>query len=89
MTIGAGEQTEVSYTVKVGSNVPDGKIVSGSAKVGGVTVKASTLFVANTLTSAQQQTLLDTFGDANRRLERIYGYVYYYVVLRPSRVLDI
>ena len=31
----------------------------------------------------------DTFGDTNRRLERIYGYVYYYAVLRPSRVLDI
>ena len=216
VTIAAGEQMEVSYTVKVGSDVPDGKIVSNSAKVGGVTVKASTLFVANTLTSAQQQTLLDavnslsgsslrglelaneiyktafgvenifdyttvkdfykqmyekksgddkytfidnryydmvapglyggrrfkcdddtaygklsrfirdhhlivgdvvlgrysdntslyiylgnnvfldlstnkidTFGDANRRLERIYGYVYYYAVLRPSRVLDI
>ena len=216
VTIAAGEQMEVSYTVKVGSNVPDGKIVSDSAKVGGVTVKASTLFVANTLTSAQQQTLLDTvnrlsdsslrglelaneiykvafgvekvfdyttvktfytqmyekksgdskytfidnqyydmvapglyggrkfkcdddtaygklsrfvrdhhlivgdvvlgrysdntslylylgnnifldlstnkpdtFGDANRRLERIYGYMYYYAVLRPSRVLDI
>ena len=62
VTIGAGEQKEVSYKVKVGSNVPDGKIVSDSAKVGGVTVKASTLFVANTLTSAQQQTLLNTIN---------------------------
>lgn len=60
VTIAAGEQKEVSYKVKVGSSVPDGKIVSDSAKVGGVTVKASTLFVANTLTSAQQQTLLNT-----------------------------
>ena len=60
VTLAAGEQKEVSYKVKVGSNVPDGKIVSDSAKVGGVTVKASTLFVANTLTASQQQTLINT-----------------------------
>ena len=63
VTLAAGEQKEVSYKVKVGANVPDGKIVSDSAKVGGVTVKASTLFVANTLTSAQQQTLLNTVNN--------------------------
>jgi hypothetical protein len=31
---------------------------------------------------------IDSLG-ANARLERIYGYTYYYAVLRPSRLLDI
>lgn len=59
ITIPAGEKTEISYTVKVGNSVPDNKLESDSAKVGGVTVKGPTLFVANTLTAAEQQKLID------------------------------
>ncbi len=59
VTIPAGEKKEVSFTVKVGASVPNNKIESKSAKVGGVSVRASDLFVANTLTAAQQQKIID------------------------------
>ena len=59
VTVPAGEKLEISYTVKVGSAVPDNKIVSKSAKVGGVSVRSSDIFVANTLTADQQKKLAD------------------------------
>ena len=59
VTIPAGEKMEISYTVKVGNSVPDNKLESNSAKVGGVTVRSSDLFVANTLTAAEQQKIID------------------------------
>ena len=59
VTIPAGEKKEISYTVKVGSNVPNNKIESKSAKVGGVSVRSSDIFVAKTLTSAQQQAIIN------------------------------
>ena len=59
VTIPAGEKKEVSFTVKVGASVPDNKIESKSAKVGGVSVRSSDIFVAKTLTSAQQQAIIN------------------------------
>ena len=59
VTIPGGEKAEISYTVKVGSDVPDNKIESKSAKVGGVSVRSSDLFVANTLTASEQQAIID------------------------------
>ena len=59
VTVPAGEKLEISYTVKVGNAVPDNKIVSKSAKVGGVSVRSSDLFVANTLTADQQKKITD------------------------------
>lgn len=59
ITIPAGEKAEISYTVKVGANVPNNKLESKSAKVGGVTVRSSDLYVAKTLTEAEQQKIID------------------------------
>ena len=47
------------------------------------------LYLGNNIFLDLKTNQLDSFGDANRRLERMYGYMYYYAVLRPSRVLDI
>ena len=73
VTIPAGEKLEISYTVKVSTNVPDNKLESQSAKVGGVSVRSSTLFVANTLTAAQQQKIIDAVkslsGSSKKGLE--------------------
>ena len=59
VTIPAGEKKEVSFTVKVGASVPNNKIESKSAKVGGVSVRSSDIFVAKTLTNAQQQAIIN------------------------------
>lgn len=60
VTIPGGEKAEVTFTVKVGNDVPNGKIESVSAKVGGVSVRSSDLFVANTLDAVQQQAIINT-----------------------------
>ena len=60
ITIPAGEKLEISYAVAVGADVPGGKLESKSAKVGGVSVRSSDIYVANTLTTEQQQLLVDT-----------------------------
>ena len=73
MTIPAGEKKEISYTIKVGASVPNNKIESKSAKVGGVSVRSSDIFVAKTLTTAQQQAIINTVkslsGSSKKNLE--------------------
>ena len=75
VTIPAGEKNEISYTIKVGSSVPNNKIESKSVKVGGVSVRSSDIFVANTLTTAQQQAIINTVkslsGSSKKNLELI------------------
>ncbi len=58
VTVPADEKLELTFTVKVGDAVPNNKITS-TATVGGVTVKCSDIFVANTLTTEQQQALIN------------------------------
>ena len=58
VTIPAGEKAEVSFTVMVGTNVPGNKLECNSATVGGVSVNCTNIFVANTLTTEQQQKII-------------------------------
>ena len=59
VTIPAGEKLEISYTVKVGANVPNNELTNASAKVGGVSVRSSKLFVKRTLNETEQQKIID------------------------------
>ena len=75
ITIEGGEKAEISYIVKVGTDVPNGKLESKSAKVGGVSVRSSDLFIANTLDDVQQQAIINAVaslsGTSLRNLELV------------------
>lgn len=63
VTVPAHGKTSVSYKVKVNEGVPYGNyIVSDGGSVGGVSVVCPSVMVAKTLTSEQQDKLLETIG---------------------------